>query len=156
MTFSAMRTPSQDAEIARDVAKKVLESLENVLVAMLPPTTDHNSVASRYSLAELHDRATKVVLDAIQLQDTMQQVYVSHDYSVFFTPVDTSYSARKMTTLDLGPDMMKKLRDAVQQADCPRGTVLLPVIPGLRARRVGSDLSRSDVVVKKVSVVALL
>ena len=156
MTYDAMHAPGRDSEIARVVAGKILESLNNVLIALLPSSTDHNSADDRCSLANLHNRATKVALDAIKLQDTMQRIYVSHDYSVFFTPVDISYSASKMETLDLGPDMMKKLRDAVQQADCPRGTVLLPVIPGLRARRVGSDLSCSDVVVKKVSVVALL
>jgi len=156
MTYSALRAGSDDTELAQFIVEKILDSLGHVFTALSLPCVEGNGAAGLPSLDDVRNRTTKVVLDAMKLQDMMQRVYVSHDYSVFFAAVNGSYLASEMEITDVGPDTMKELAEAVQQTNGSRGTVLLPVIPGLRARRIETNSSHKDTIVKKASVIAVL
>jgi len=156
MTYSAMRAGSDNTKLAQFFVEKIMESLGHVFTALSLPSVDDNGAAGLPSLTDVHNRTTKVVLDAMKLQDMMQRVYVSHDYSVFFALVNGPYLASEMEITDVGPDTTKELADAVQQTNGSRGTVLLSVIPGLRARRIGMNLSHKVTIVRKASVIALL
>jgi len=124
-------------------------------MAMLPLSVTQDDTLGQRLFDGFEDRATKIVLDAIKLQDTMQQVYISHDYSFFFPPIKHQFSADNMEIFDLGADIMNKLATAVSNTTGSHGTVLLPAIPGLRASRGAPNFSGTEIVVKKASVIAL-
>jgi len=151
-----MRKPENDNKLAEDVALKIFRKLEAILIALLPTSANHDGCLGQRILGEFQATATKVVLDAIKLQDKIQRVYVSHDYFVYLPITDSHFSTADMESLDLGPDATAALTRAVRNVHGVRGTVLLPVTPGLRATRVGQNLPSSNVVVKKACVVALL
>jgi len=156
IAYGAMHKPEYDDRLANAVALGILRKLEDILFALLPAAANHDGRLGQRILAEFHTTATKVVLDAIKLQDKIQRVYVSHDYCVYLPTTNSHFSTADMESVDLGPDATGALTQAVRGVRGARGTVLLPVTPGLRATRVGQNLSSSDVVVKKACVVALL
>jgi len=129
---------------------------------LLPPSA-HQDTIRRRLLGGFNERATTVVLDAIKLQNMIQGVYVSYDYVVFFPETNVPYSSDSMEVSDLGPDVTLALRAAIRQArkaalspGPTNNTVLLPVTLALGAKRIEPNRSRSEIVVKKAAVVALL
>ena len=115
---------------------------------LLPPTTHDDNTLRQGPLSEVQERATKVVLDAIKLQDTIQGVFISCDYFLFFPEIYARCSPDKMELVDPKPDATQALPQA-----STINIVLLHFTPGLGARRIEPNRSRSDVVVEKATVV---
>jgi len=159
MTHNAMRAPERDDELACELVSQIFENILQLVAAILPFTavaSGADSLALKDKLfSDLTERATKLLLDAIKLQDMMQRVYVSRDYFVFFPMMNSPFSKDEMTVLDLGPDAMKELEGPVHHIG-GRRTVLLPAGLGLKAQRIGAGGSRAEVVVKKADVIAVL
>jgi len=151
-----MRAPDNDYTLAYEIAAEIHDNIYSVLTALLPPSASRDDTLRQRVFDGFEERAAKVVLDAIKLQDTMQQACLSHNYSLFFPATKEHYSANEMDVFDIGPDVTKNLATAVLSTTGSRGTVILPVMPGLRAVRASSNISLADIVVKKASVVALI
>jgi len=156
ITHGAMRRAENDNQIAHHVALEISRKLEHNLFALLPATSSQDDRLRYKLLSDFPAAVTKLVLDAIKLQDKIQRVYISHDYSVYLPAMNDRFSATRMVPMDLGPDVPEALSRAVHDAREVRGTVLLPVLPGLRATRVGHNLPDLDVMMKKASVIDLL
>ena len=155
ITHGAMRRPENDNHIAHHVALEISRKLEHILFALLPAASSQDSRLRHKLLSDFPAAATKLVLDAIKLQDEIQRVYISHDYFIYLPTTNDRFSATRMVPMDLGPSVPEALARAVRDTSGVRGTVVLPVLPGLRATRVGQNLPDLDVIVKKASVIAL-
>jgi len=156
MTHNAMRAPERDDELASELVSQIFENILQLVAALLPETSVADSLALKDKLfSDLTERATKLLLDAIKLQDMIQRVYVSRDYFVFFPMMNSRFLKDEMAVLNLGPDAMKELEGPVHHIG-GRQTVLLPAGLGLKAQRISAVGYFEEVVVKKASVIAVL
>lgn len=150
--YGAIRaTNNEDNEFALQGASAIYNNITDVLVALLPPSVVPDAALGQRLFGGFKERATKVFLDAIKLQDMMQRTYVSHDYTLLFPPCGSPYIASDMEVSDLGLEATRALRAGDPQP--LRDIVLLPVTPGLCTTRIQSNHSRLHTVVKPASVV---
>ena len=105
ITYGAMRKPENDNQIAQYLALEISRKLEHILFALLPATSSQDNRLQRKLSSDFPAAATKLVLDAIKLQDKIQRVYISHDYSAYLPTTNDLFSVTRMVPMDLGPDV---------------------------------------------------
>ncbi|KAH7096191.1 hypothetical protein BKA62DRAFT_720368, partial [Auriculariales sp. MPI-PUGE-AT-0066] len=148
MTYEAMRMAQNDDALIQQTTSELFFALQQIISALIFAPQGDEEASFRMLFEGLSERTAKVIKTAIRIQDHAKRVYVSCDYSIYFPSPNDVFSPVDMEIVDLGPEITRKLERGVGHAQS-RGRVLLPVSPGLRAFRGGTQLSGSNKVVKK-------